>query len=177
MKLIGSGHFVQTPIQWETTLQYNVVSHWLGAYTNWSLTWYINHKVWSVVYRINVAWDDCRLMFIPDMIYYIFFIEFLRIHCRVYSDTLKDDGGKQFNYNCVVTWYGPPDLPRGESAAAGLTYNCLFLTTASNVNCWADVVNHVTRLWQAGDMEHFERRITGEPWAVSRSRVAQSVTG
>ena len=30
-------HFVYAPSQWETTLQYNVVSHWLGAYTKWSL--------------------------------------------------------------------------------------------------------------------------------------------
>ena len=30
-------HFVCAPSQWETTLQYNVVSHWLGAYTKWSL--------------------------------------------------------------------------------------------------------------------------------------------
>ena len=43
----------------------------------------------------------------------------------------------------------------------GAGYNCLLLTTASNVNCCADVANHVTRLWQAGDMENFEHRITG----------------
>ena len=30
-------HFVNAPSQWETTLQCNVVSHWLGAYTKWSL--------------------------------------------------------------------------------------------------------------------------------------------
>ena len=29
--------FVYAPSQWETTLQYNVVSHWLGAFTKWSL--------------------------------------------------------------------------------------------------------------------------------------------
>ena len=29
--------FVYAPSQWETTLQCNVVSHWLGAYTEWSL--------------------------------------------------------------------------------------------------------------------------------------------
>ena len=43
----------------------------------------------------------------------------------------------------------------------GAGHNCLLLTTASNVNCWADVANHVTRLWQAGDTENFERRIRG----------------
>ena len=30
-------HFVYAPSQWETTLQCNIVSHWLGAYTKWSL--------------------------------------------------------------------------------------------------------------------------------------------
>ena len=30
-------HFVNVSSQWETTLQCNVVSHWLGAYTKWSL--------------------------------------------------------------------------------------------------------------------------------------------
>ena len=33
-------HFVNAPSQWEMTLHCNVVSHWLGAYTKWSLkTW------------------------------------------------------------------------------------------------------------------------------------------
>ena len=35
-------HFVYAPSQWETTLQCNVVSHWLGAYTKWSLWYYLN---------------------------------------------------------------------------------------------------------------------------------------
>ena len=43
----------------------------------------------------------------------------------------------------------------------GAGHNCLLLMTASNVNCWADVANHMTRLWQAGDMKNFESRITG----------------
>ena len=43
----------------------------------------------------------------------------------------------------------------------GAWHNCLLLATASNVNCWADVANHVTWLLQVGDKENFERRITG----------------
>ena len=43
----------------------------------------------------------------------------------------------------------------------GAWHNRLLLVTASNVNCWADAPNHVTWLWQAGDTENFERRITG----------------
>ena len=42
----------------------------------------------------------------------------------------------------------------------GAWHNFLLLATASNVNCWAAVANHVTWLWQAGDTENFERRIT-----------------
>ena len=44
---------------------------------------------------------------------------------------------------------------------SGAWHNGLFLTTASNVNCWADIVNHLTQLWRAGDTEYFERQITG----------------
>ena len=35
--LITRNHFVHAPSQWETTLHCNVVSHWLGTYTEWSL--------------------------------------------------------------------------------------------------------------------------------------------
>ena len=66
MKLICSDHFVYTHIQWETTLQYNVVSL---AGPICKLIPDMIHKVWYVVYRIHVACDDCRLMFIPYMIY------------------------------------------------------------------------------------------------------------
>ena len=33
-------HFVNAPTQWETTLQCNVVSHWPGTFTKWSLLSY-----------------------------------------------------------------------------------------------------------------------------------------
>ena len=36
-KVHSRDHFVYAPSQWETTLQCNVVSHWLGALTKWSL--------------------------------------------------------------------------------------------------------------------------------------------
>ena len=34
---INRDHFVYAPSQWETTLHCNVVSHWLGAFTKWTL--------------------------------------------------------------------------------------------------------------------------------------------
>ena len=34
---IARDPFVNAPSQWETTLHSNVISHWLGAYTKWSL--------------------------------------------------------------------------------------------------------------------------------------------
>ena len=43
---------------------------------------------------------------------------------------------------------------------AGAWHNAFSLTTASNSNCFTDVANHVARLWQAGDTENFERRVT-----------------
>ena len=43
-KITSYRKLVYTPSQWETTLQCNVVSHWLGAYTNWSLwVWLLIH--------------------------------------------------------------------------------------------------------------------------------------
>ena len=56
----------------------------------------------------------------------------------------------------------------------GAWHNGLILTTASNANSWADVANHVIRLWHAGDTENFERRFAGYLWAVSWSRAAPS---
>ena len=35
--------------------------------------------------------------------------------------------------------------------SGGAWHNGLYLITASKVNCWADVANHVAWLWQAGD--------------------------
>ena len=38
--------FVYAPSQWETALHCNVISHWLGAYTKWSLFMILSCK-WS----------------------------------------------------------------------------------------------------------------------------------
>ena len=42
-------HFVYAPSQWETTLQCNVVSHWLGACKKWSL-----YALWQCYCCISV---------------------------------------------------------------------------------------------------------------------------
>ena len=34
---IPRDHFVYVPSQWETALPYNIISHWLGTHTKWSL--------------------------------------------------------------------------------------------------------------------------------------------
>ena len=44
---------------------------------------------------------------------------------------------------------------------SGAWHDGLFLKTASKVNRWAVVANHVTQLWQAGDTENFERLANG----------------
>ena len=43
----------------------------------------------------------------------------------------------------------------------GAWHNGLFLTTAYNINCQADIANHVAPLLQAGDTENFECHISG----------------
>ena len=40
-ELICRDHFVHVPSQWEMTLHCNVVCHWQGAYTKWSLDLYL----------------------------------------------------------------------------------------------------------------------------------------
>ena len=37
-------HFVYSPSQWEKTLQCNVISHWLDAYSKWSLSMKISQN-------------------------------------------------------------------------------------------------------------------------------------
>ena len=52
-------HFVHAPSQWETTLHYNVVSHWLDPFTKWSLQTQINlnknrvHSFWNILFVYN----------------------------------------------------------------------------------------------------------------------------
>ena len=41
-------HFVNAPSQWETTLHCNVVSHWLGAFTKWSLQ---SNTIWCCMLK------------------------------------------------------------------------------------------------------------------------------
>ena len=41
---LNQGSFQHVPNQWETTLHCNIISHWLGAYTKWSL---LNYKMTS----------------------------------------------------------------------------------------------------------------------------------
>ena len=42
---LSRDYSVYVPSQWETTLHCNVVSHWLGAYTKWSLYMYMQHHI------------------------------------------------------------------------------------------------------------------------------------
>ena len=54
-------HFVYVPSQWEMTLQFNVVSHWLGTFTKWSqlhLTEQTPRKLWSFHWTEGGVWPD-----------------------------------------------------------------------------------------------------------------------
>ena len=54
------GSFVYAPIQWETTLQCNVVSHWLGAYTKWSLQCTLNSIGQTLTKVLPLLVSFCR---------------------------------------------------------------------------------------------------------------------
>ena len=54
----GRDHFAYAASQWETTLQCNVVSHWLGAYSKWYLNWKNSHQRKSVV----IVFKSCQPM-------------------------------------------------------------------------------------------------------------------
>ena len=51
-------HSVYVPWQWETALQCNAVSHWLGAYTEWSLILCIKYINMSMQMKIPVTSND-----------------------------------------------------------------------------------------------------------------------
>ena len=42
---VSRNHSVYVPSQWETVLQYSAISHWLGAYTKWSLVRISQHAI------------------------------------------------------------------------------------------------------------------------------------
>ena len=46
-------HYVYVPSQWETMLHCNVVSHWLGAYTEWSLLF--NKQKWELTDKLDAS--------------------------------------------------------------------------------------------------------------------------
>ena len=43
---------VYAPSQWEMALQCNAISHWLGAYTEWSLGWWLRFPFWDLCFWI-----------------------------------------------------------------------------------------------------------------------------
>ena len=73
----GRDHFVYAPCQWETTLHFNVVSHWLGAYTKWSLDGINNKWTW-----VNSTCSH-KIHFIPVMA--------LAGGCGIRSDTRSSE--------------------------------------------------------------------------------------
>ena len=52
-------HFVYVPSQWETALQGNIVSHWLSAYTTWSLQICLSESMYTPLWI--VFWMQNRL--------------------------------------------------------------------------------------------------------------------
>ena len=64
-RLIHGYHFVIVPSQWETTSHCNVISHWLGTFTKWSMnTWY---SIYSLCFN--------------SISYFLFILRPTIIHC------------------------------------------------------------------------------------------------
>ena len=62
MRMIHRDYFMNVPSQWETMLQRNIVSHWLGTFTKWSLIQDWNYKTHtSKTNRHNTTKVGCRL--------------------------------------------------------------------------------------------------------------------
>ena len=66
-------HFVNVPIQWQTPLHCNVVSHWLGAYTTppplldhigWSPSRNNGVRCMSLYILIGVLWSGCTVAYL-----------------------------------------------------------------------------------------------------------------
>ena len=57
-------HSVYAPGQWEIALHCNTVSHWLGAYTKWSLN-HIDHIVWLITRVLHNRWKLLVLKHTP----------------------------------------------------------------------------------------------------------------
>ena len=73
---ICRAHSVHAPCQWETTLHCNVVSHWLGAYTKWSLYIWL-HKTYIISWYQGNSLLKYTGMF--SHLYVIFFRKYLDI--------------------------------------------------------------------------------------------------
>ena len=56
--LCNRDNFVYAPSQWETTLQCNVVSHWLGAYTKWSLAMDARYNMAIEIHYLHSTSDN-----------------------------------------------------------------------------------------------------------------------
>ena len=67
-------HFVNAPSQWKTTLHCNVVSHWSGAYTKWSMCFYS-----SCINLVNLLMMCCLRTCIFCI--YVFLNDLLMMRC------------------------------------------------------------------------------------------------
>ena len=54
-------HFVYAPSKWETKLHCNVISHWLGAYTKWSLLVEV-----MACHYLTTCWIRSRTIWCPQ---------------------------------------------------------------------------------------------------------------
>ena len=70
-------HFVYASSQWETALQSNVVSHWLGAFTKWSrhcglvMPYVVSHPSWPTLHQV-MTWHlfSAKQLYGPILTYF-----------------------------------------------------------------------------------------------------------
>ena len=134
-------HFVYEPSQWETTLQCNVVSHWLGAYTKWCLMLHVE----------NDSMDGC----VVTMIYVIWKRSFFILMIWYHDDDMQELCFFQHDDMMIWRWFphywpvceGNPPVTGGLSPqkASNIEIWCLLC-------CWSlQAVEQTVELLLIGD--------------------------
>ena len=136
-------HFVYAPSKWETMLQCNVASHWVGAYTKWSLictavfiwidtsTLLLCVGVWSHIYVKN---RYCNIMRENDSFCKNLFV-MLKEQTIISTKRLMKSPPKEhciclfnplsFFHDRCANRYSSPSIGTGLNTNSDMTFRCL----------------------------------------------------
>ena len=102
----GRGKFVYVLNQWETALQCNVVSHWLGAHIKWSLQGLISNMVdTSIMVLPSPDKLLVTLHWILSLLAGLWFIKQFPCVCRQTADQIE------LRYGGPTPYITPPTIP------------------------------------------------------------------